>query len=243
MTWTATFTADDDFDGTGSVTVSGEYKDAVGNIGVTGATDDVDIDTENPDATVDIADADLNDSDNSSLVTITFTEAVVDFDDTDLTVVGGAVSGLSSSDGGVTWTATFTADDDFDGTGSVTVSGEYKDAVGNIGVTGATDDVDIDTENPTRRSTSPTPTSTTAQQLAGDDHVQRGGGRVRATATSARRRGTMSDLVMVDATGMTWTAMFTADDDFDGTGSVSVSVATTTRSSDAAGNDGGWRQR
>ena len=76
MTWTATFTADDDFDGTGSVTVSGEYTDAVGNVGATGATDSVDIDTENPTATVDIADTDLNDSDNSSLVTITFSEAV-----------------------------------------------------------------------------------------------------------------------------------------------------------------------
>ena len=81
----------------------------------------------------------LSDDNDSTLVTITFSEAVTNFDGTDLTAVGGSLSGLSSSDGGVTWTATFTADQDFDGTGSVTLSGAYDDAVGNDGVTGATD--------------------------------------------------------------------------------------------------------
>ena len=89
VTWTATFTAADDYDGTGSVTVTGVYTDAVGNVGATGATDSVDIDTENPTATVDIADSNLSDSDNSSLVTITFSEAVTGFSNADVTVVGG----------------------------------------------------------------------------------------------------------------------------------------------------------
>ena len=50
---------------------------------------------------------------------------------------------------GVTWTGTFVASDDFDGTGSVTVGGAYADLVGNVGATGATDSVVIDTVNPT----------------------------------------------------------------------------------------------
>ena len=67
--------------------------------------------------------------------TISFSEAVQGFDNSDVTLVGGTLSALSSADGGVTWTATFTADDDFDGTSSATVTGAYADLVGNEGAT------------------------------------------------------------------------------------------------------------
>src|SRR5256885_2110218 len=43
----------------------------------------------------------------SSLVTITFSEAVSGFDNSDLTVEGGSLTAVSSLDG-VTWTASFT---------------------------------------------------------------------------------------------------------------------------------------
>ena len=93
------------------MTVTGVYTDLVVNVGATGASDSVAIDTANPTATVDIADATLNDTDNSSLVTITFSEAVTGFDASRRD--GGrrhALSGLSpAAIGGVTWTATFTA--------------------------------------------------------------------------------------------------------------------------------------
>ena len=81
-------------------------------------------------------------------MTFTFSEAVADFTNDDVTVVGGTLDTLTSADGGITWRATFTASDDFVGAGSVTVTGVYSDLVGNIGATGATDTVAIDTENP-----------------------------------------------------------------------------------------------
>uniref|UniRef100_UPI0022DFBA71 Ig-like domain-containing protein n=1 Tax=Aeromonas sp. QDB14 TaxID=2989836 RepID=UPI0022DFBA71 len=66
----------------------------------------------------------------------------------DLTVVGGTVTGLTSSDGGKTWTATFTPTPGFEGTASVTVnSGSYTDLAGNKG-TGGSDTADTDTQAP-----------------------------------------------------------------------------------------------
>ena len=73
--YTATVIADDGFIGTGTVSVAaGSYTDAALNLGDAGS-DTVSIDTVNPTVTVDIVDASLNDSDNSSVVTFTFTEA------------------------------------------------------------------------------------------------------------------------------------------------------------------------
>ena len=82
-------------------------------------------------------------------MTITFSEAVSGFTNADLAIANGTLTAVASSDGGITWTATFTATDDFDGTGSVTVTGAYTDLVLNVGATGAADTVDIDTTNPT----------------------------------------------------------------------------------------------
>ena len=151
ITWTATFTADDDFDGTGSVTVTGAYTDLALNTGATGANDRVDIDTANPTARVDIADATLNDTDNSSLVTITFSEAVSGFSNADVTVVGGTLSRRWSSerrrhdlDGDVHGRRRRRQHRLGDGDRAPTPT-----LVGNIGATGANDNVDIDTDNPT----------------------------------------------------------------------------------------------
>ena len=60
-----------------------------------------------PTATVVVADSALKVGE-TSLVTITFSEAVSGFDNADLLVNNGTLSAVSSSDGGVTWTATFT---------------------------------------------------------------------------------------------------------------------------------------
>ena len=111
VTWTATFTATDGFEGTGSVTVTGVYTDLALNVGATAAADTVAIDTLNPTATVVITDAALSDTDNSSAVTISFSEAVIGFSNADVALVGGTLSALASLDGGITWTATFTATD------------------------------------------------------------------------------------------------------------------------------------
>ncbi|UPK54809.1 Ig-like domain-containing protein [Aeromonas veronii] len=62
------------------------------------------------------------------------------FDEGSLTVVGGTVTDLKSTDGGQTWTGTFTPTPAIPGSASVTVNnGSYTDLNGNGG-TGNSDD-------------------------------------------------------------------------------------------------------
>jgi hypothetical protein len=147
VSYTATFTANDGLDGPGTVTVAaGSYTDAAGNLGA-GGSDTVTIDTLNPTVTVNIVDSSLNDGDNASSVTFTFSEATTDFVAADVTVAGGTLSAFSGS--GTSYTATFTANGNLDGPGTVTVvAGSYTDAAGNLGA-GGSDTVTIDTLNPT----------------------------------------------------------------------------------------------
>ena len=63
--------------------------------------------TVRPTATIVVADSALSVGE-TSLVTITFSEAVTWFTNADLTAANGTLSAVSSSDGGTTWTATFT---------------------------------------------------------------------------------------------------------------------------------------
>lgn len=58
-------------------------------------------------ATIVVADNSLT-TGETSLVTITFSEAVTGFTNADLTVPSGTLSSVTSGDGGVTWTATLT---------------------------------------------------------------------------------------------------------------------------------------
>lgn len=65
------------------------------------------VSTVRPTATLSIDDTTLTAGETATL-TITFSEAVSGLDESDLTVAGGALSGLASVDGGVTWTAILT---------------------------------------------------------------------------------------------------------------------------------------
>src|SRR5690606_31007347 len=60
-----------------------------------------------PTAAIVLADTKLNVGE-TSLVTITFSEAVTGFTTADLIVANGSLSPVSTSDGGITWTATLT---------------------------------------------------------------------------------------------------------------------------------------
>jgi len=106
----------------------------------------------NPTVAVDIVNSVLNDGANSSQVIFTFSEAPTNFTATDILAVGGTISDLQpylvGDTTGKTYTAAFSADDDFDGTGSVTVGGDWQGNMGNPGV-GGNDTVTIDTKNPT----------------------------------------------------------------------------------------------
>ena len=148
VTWSGIFTASDDSTANGTITIGTDYQDLVGNVGANGDTDSVVVDTTNPTATVTFAADGLNDDTNESLVTIVFSEAVANFGNADVSVVGGTLGTLTSADQ-ITWTATFTASDDSTEEASVTVIGAYEDGAGNIGATGADDTATVDTTNPT----------------------------------------------------------------------------------------------
>ena len=83
-------------------------------------------------------------------MTITFSEAVTNFDNTDITVENGTLTAVSSSDGGVTWTGTFTPTDDIeDATNVVSVATAYTDLAGNSPFAGGTSgNYAIDTKEP-----------------------------------------------------------------------------------------------
>ena len=121
--------------------------DAAGNSTTVTDTEGYSVDTQGPSVVVHIVDDQLTVGETSD-VTFTFSEKVTGFELGDLTVVGGTVTGLTTSDGGKTWTATFTPTPGFEGTASVTVnSGSYTDLSGNAG-TGGSDDTAIDTQAP-----------------------------------------------------------------------------------------------
>ena len=224
-TYSATFTATDGFSGTGSVTVTAaSYTDPSGNTGATGS-DSVSIDRLNPTVTVDIVDTSLNDTDSVSVVNFTFSEVTTDFDATDLSAVGGSISGFSGA--GTTYSATFTATDGFSGTGSVTVTAaSYTDPAGNTGATG-TDSVLIDTKNPT-------PTISTGNILSTVD-ILVGGQDVTITITFDE---SVTDFTFNDITvSKTGDVIFTAPvmGDFSGTGTTySLIVHVTAGTANAA---------
>ena len=110
ITWTAILTpAVGTTDGTNIITLDNTgINDIAGNAG-TGTTDsnNYTVYTAQPTATIVVADTTLTRG-KTSVVTITFSEAVSGFDNADLTVASGTLSAVHSSDGGVTWTATLT---------------------------------------------------------------------------------------------------------------------------------------
>lgn len=69
-------------------------------------------------------------------MTATFSEAVVGLDNADISIANGTLSTLASSDGGITWTATFTPNLNVDDTTNLIVlnNAGYTDLAGNTGV-------------------------------------------------------------------------------------------------------------
>ncbi|MEM6230569.1 Ig-like domain-containing protein, partial [Shewanella scandinavica] len=154
ITWTATLTPTASItDATNVITLDNTgITDAAGNAG-TGTTDSNNyaIDSTRPTASLVVADTALG-AGETSLVTITFSEAVTGFTNADLTIANGTLSAVSSSDGGITWTATLTPTASVtDATNIITLDNTgVADAVGNAG-TGTTDSNNyaIDTTRPT----------------------------------------------------------------------------------------------
>lgn len=186
-------------------------------------------------------DDDLCDDDATALVTISFDEHVLNFDLDDLDADHGTLSNLQTSDGGKTWTATFTADQDFDGTGSVTVvAGGFTDYSANVGVAAGPATIAIDTENPTL---------TISIDDGGDgiDAAENADGTLVSFTFSEAVSGVF-DPTKLHVTGGTlgpvtqslsdplvWTAVFTADAESTGTASITVDE---NGYEDDCGNDG-----
>ncbi|MDP3518166.1 MAG: Ig-like domain-containing protein, partial [Pseudohongiella sp.] len=165
ITWTATLTPTADVTDTSNfitLTNSG-VSDNAGNAG-TGTTNSNNyaVDTLRPTATIVVADTSLK-AGETSLVTITFNEAVTGFTTADLTVENGTVANISSLDGGITWTKTLTPTVNItDTTNIITLNNTgVIDAAGNTGLgTTGSNNYEIDTAPPTLTSSSPTDDAT-----------------------------------------------------------------------------------
>ncbi|MCF5765877.1 retention module-containing protein, partial [Aeromonas veronii] len=131
-------------DGDRTIDASVTSTDVAGNSATATDSEGYRVDTQAPSVVVDIVDEQLTVGETSK-VTFTFSEQVTGFDENSLTVVGGTVTGLTSADGGKTWTGTFTPTPGYTGDASVTVKeNSYTDLAGNKG-TGGSDSAATDT--------------------------------------------------------------------------------------------------
>ncbi|MCH7410708.1 Ig-like domain-containing protein [Belliella sp. DSM 111904] len=154
ITWTALLTPDNGVNDPTNVIVldNTEFQDSFGNtgVGITNSNNYAVI-TTTPTATLIISDTQLIIGETTTL-TITFSEAVTGLVISDFTVANGVLSGLTSSDGGITWTATLTPSNGVDNpTNVITLDNtSYQSVSGNAG-TGTTDSNNyaIDTQRPT----------------------------------------------------------------------------------------------
>ena len=96
------------------------------------------IDQTRPTVAITMSDTNLN-AGETSLVTFTFSEAVTGFTNADISVQNGTLSAVATSNGGVTWTGTFTPNANIlDATNVITVTNSgVTDLAGNAG-TGTT---------------------------------------------------------------------------------------------------------
>jgi len=198
ITWTATFTPTASVtDTTNVITMANTgVADAAGNAG-TGTTDSNNyaIDTARPTAAVVVADNALAVGE-TSLVTITFSEAVTGFTNADLTVANGTLSAVSSADGGITWTATLTPTASItDSTNVITLANTgVADASGNTG-TGTTDSNNyaIATVTPDPEPEPPAPQPGTPTESADIITISNAGGRISAGGGADQVTGGLSN--------------------------------------------------
>ncbi|WP_263011225.1 Ig-like domain-containing protein [Metapseudomonas otitidis] len=239
LTWTATFTPSANVsDATNVITLDNSgYIDAAGNTG-TGTTDSVNyaIDTQRPTATIVVTDTALK-AGQTTTVTITFNEAVTGLTTADFSVANGTLSGLSSNDGGITWTATLTPSNNItDTTNLITLDNTgYTDVAGNAG-SGTTDSNNyaIDTQRPTativvtdtalKAGQGTTVTITFSEAVSG-----------LTTADFSVANGSLSGLSSADG-GITWTATLTPSANV--TDPTNLITLDNTGYTDAAGNTG-----
>ncbi|TRO24205.1 DUF4347 domain-containing protein, partial [Ectopseudomonas mendocina] len=173
----------------------------------------------------------------TATVTVTFNEAVSGLSTADFSVANGALSNLTSSDGGITWTATFTPFSNVsDASNLITLNNTgYADAAGNTG-SGSTNSNNyaIDTLRPTasivvadtalRIGETATVTVTFNEAVSG-----------LTAADFSVANGGLSNLASSDG-GITWTATLTPNANV--TDASNLITLDNTGYTDAAGNTG-----
>ncbi|MDD5579879.1 MAG: Ig-like domain-containing protein [Methylobacter sp.] len=197
VTWTATLTP------TSSVTDANNMisidrtgvADASSNPGVgTTNSNNYAVSTVRPTASIVVSDNSLIVGE-TSLVTITFSEAVTGFTNADLTIANGTLTGVTSGDGGITYTATFTPTASlFDATNLITLANTgVTKAAGNTG-SGTTDSNNyaIDTSRPGA------PTTTIDLATAGDTGLSNSDNITKSIAPTVRASLTGTNAVSGD---------------------------------------------
>ena len=150
ITWTGVYTPTANVeDATNVLTLATSYTDTAGNTGPSATTANFTIDTTAPTvSSFTMSDTALKSGDTST-VTIVFSEAVAGFANSDVTVVNGALTTMTSSDN-ITWTGTYTPTADVeDATNVLTLATSYTDTAGNAGPSATTANFTIDTTSPT----------------------------------------------------------------------------------------------
>ncbi|KPW66880.1 BNR repeat-containing glycosyl hydrolase [Pseudomonas syringae pv. broussonetiae] len=211
-TWTATFTQNANVtDASNLITLDNTgVTNASGSTGSgTTASNNYTIDTQRPTATITVANPNLAIG-QTSLVTFAFSERVTNFDLSDISVGNGSLSGLSSSDSGLTWTATLTPDANITAANNFIVldSGRIDDLAGNAGTTVAlSSNYSIDNQRPTANISIANPNLATGQTslvtFAFSEPVNNF-----TLADVSVANGTLSNLASSDG-GATWTATLT----------------------------------
>ena len=232
ITWSATFTPSAAItDTTNVITLANTYTDGALNAGTAATSANYTIDTSAPSATVTMNDTALKVGETST-VTVTFSEAVIDFSNTDVTAANGTLSTFTTSDN-IVWTATFTPTTNItDTTNVIALNGIYRDASGNTGGAATSANYTIDTKAPSATITmsdtslkageTSTVTVTFSEAVSGFDNTD-----------VTVENGTLSTFTTTD--NITWTATFTPTTNLTDTTNV-ISLANTY--ADGAGNSG-----
>ena len=115
--------------------MAARFFDAAGNANLAGSLATVlAIDTKLPTVAITTSRSSLKTGD-TALLTFTLSESSTEFTADDVTVAGGTLSNFTGS--GTSYTATFTPNPGFVGTGTVNVvAGKFRDAAGNSNITG-----------------------------------------------------------------------------------------------------------
>ena len=209
--------------------------DAAGNAGLgTIVSNNYAIDTLRPDANIVVADSALQ-AGETSLVTFKFSEAVTGFTNAALTIDNGTLSAVTSGDGGLTWTATFTPTADLEDTSNVITLDDtgVTDLAGNTGVgTSVSNNYAIDTLHPsvTVNIVDPSLSDVDNISLVTFEFSENVTGFDIGDLTPVG--GTLSGFTTVD--GNSYNVLFTANDGISTIGSVTVGTGYT----DTAGNTG-----